>query len=147
MWSGSRGDKEPRCGPACQEPAREEWRRRHPPFPRLLSVLEGTGPAGVQTRISAPHAATADPALSGFPRDVPVLTAPLADLLQDGPSEPVWHPVQDPDSTVSGSQTHTPQTPHATLPTAPAHRRAAAAHHPPMVPSRECSRSQRCAAT
>ncbi|MER6920827.1 hypothetical protein [Streptomyces spiralis] len=37
-------------------------------------------------------------------RDVPVLAAPLVDLLRGGPAEPVWHPVQDPGSTVSWFQ-------------------------------------------
>ncbi|MER5924959.1 replication-relaxation family protein [Streptomyces mirabilis] len=39
--------------PSLQEPALEEWRRRYPLFPRVLFVLDGTGPAGVENRISA----------------------------------------------------------------------------------------------
>ncbi len=89
---------------AGQKPPREEWRKRYPLFPRLLFVLDRTGPAGVATRIEALRAAAADPALSGFLRDVPVLAAPRADLLQHGPSAPVWHSVQNPDSYVSWSQ-------------------------------------------
>jgi hypothetical protein len=87
-----------------QEPALEEWRRHYPLFPRLLFVLDGTGPAGITTRITALPVAAADPALSGFLRDVPTLAAALADLRTQGPSEPVWHPVQAPDSTVAWSQ-------------------------------------------
>ncbi|MFJ9105676.1 hypothetical protein ACIRJM_45365 [Streptomyces sp. NPDC102405] len=30
-----------------QQQGLEEWRRRHPLFPRLLVVLDGTGPAGI----------------------------------------------------------------------------------------------------
>ena len=41
--------------PTLQEPGPEEWRRRCPPLPRVLSVLDDTGPAGVETR-SAPCA-------------------------------------------------------------------------------------------
>ncbi|WP_336113062.1 replication-relaxation family protein [Streptomyces sp. PTD9-10] len=89
---------------AGQEPPQEEWRKRYPLFPRLLFVLDGTGPTGVATRIEALRAAAAAPALSGLLRDVPVLAAPLADLLQHGPSAPVWHPVQDSDGHVSWSQ-------------------------------------------
>ena len=36
-----------------QKPPEEDWRRRYPLFPRLLFVLDGTGPVGVTTRISA----------------------------------------------------------------------------------------------
>jgi hypothetical protein len=89
---------------AGQEPPQEEWRKHYPLFPRLLFVLDGTGPAGATTRIRALRAAAADPALSGFLRDVPVLAATLADLLQHGPAAPVWHPVQNPDSHVSWNQ-------------------------------------------
>ncbi|MEV7738889.1 replication-relaxation family protein [Streptomyces sp. NPDC088921] len=80
----------------------EEWRRRYPLFPRLLVVLDGTGPAGIQNRISALRAAARD--LVPFLHEVPVLAAPLTDLLQHGPAEPVWRPVQNPDSRVSWYQ-------------------------------------------
>ncbi|MFJ9634876.1 replication-relaxation family protein [Streptomyces sp. NPDC101175] len=80
--------------PTVQEPAVEEWRRRYPLFPRVLFVLDGTGPAGVENRISALRAGAGLLAASLFPYDVPVLAAPLADLLQHGPSAPVWRPVR-----------------------------------------------------
>ncbi|MER5995470.1 replication-relaxation family protein [Streptomyces viridosporus] len=79
------------------EPVQETWRQRYPLFPRLLFVLDGTGPAGVTTRIHALRAAARDIALAGFLREVPVLAAPLADLLQHGPAAPVWHPIPGPD--------------------------------------------------
>ncbi|MEV3913392.1 hypothetical protein [Streptomyces canus] len=82
----------------------EEWRRRYPLFPRLLFVLDGIGPAGIENRISALRAAARDLALFGFLQEVPVLTAPLTDLLQHGPAERVWSPVQTPDSRVSWYQ-------------------------------------------
>lgn len=75
----------------------------YPLFPRLLFVLDGTGPAGVRTRINALRAAATEPTLASFMRDVPVLVAPLVDVLQGGPAEPVWRPVRDPGSTVSWS--------------------------------------------
>ncbi len=84
-----------------QEPPQEDWRRRYPLSPRLLFVLDGTGPAGIETRINALRAAARDPAVADFLRDVPVLAAPLVDLLRDGPSAPVWRPAQDPDQRVS----------------------------------------------
>jgi len=84
--------------PTLQEPAVEEWRRRYPLFPRVLFVLDGTGPAGVANRISALRAGAG--LLARFPYNVPVLVAPLADLLQHGPSAPVWRPVHDPDRRV-----------------------------------------------
>ncbi|MFI5681749.1 hypothetical protein [Streptomyces cellulosae] len=69
----------------------------------MLFVLDGTGPAGIDTRIRALHAAARGLALSGFLHDVPVLAAPLVDLLRDGPSAPVWRPVDAPDRRVSWS--------------------------------------------
>ena len=84
-----------------QEPQTEGWRTRYPLFPRLLFVLDGTGPTGIENRISALRAATRELALYAFLREVPALVAPLTDLLQDGPSAPVWRPVRDPDSRVS----------------------------------------------
>ncbi|MGW1617684.1 replication-relaxation family protein [Streptomyces sp. NPDC002172] len=86
--------------PTVQDPAVEEWRRRYPLFPRVLFVLDGTGPAGVENRISALRAGAGLLAPSGFLYDVPVLVAPLADLLHHGPSAPVWRPVHDPDQRV-----------------------------------------------
>ncbi|MFF9222105.1 replication-relaxation family protein [Streptomyces viridosporus] len=75
------------------EPAQETWRQRYPLFPRLLFVLDGTGPAGIITRIHALRAATRDIALAGFLREVPVLAAAMTDLLHHGPAAPVWHPI------------------------------------------------------
>ncbi|MCX4614730.1 MULTISPECIES: replication-relaxation family protein [Streptomyces] len=87
------GRRRPTIG---QEPALEDWRRHYPLFPRLLFVLDGTGPAGVETRITALHAAAGKLAPSRFLNDVPVLAAPLADLLHHGPSAPIWRPAHDP---------------------------------------------------
>lgn len=89
-----------------QEPQEEAWRRQYPLFPRLLFVLDGTGPAGIETRISALHAAARDLALASFLRDVPVLAAPLVDPLRGGPSAPVWRPVQAPEQRVSWMYPH-----------------------------------------
>ncbi|MFF3466117.1 replication-relaxation family protein [Streptomyces sp. NPDC001984] len=95
------GHRRPTIG---QEPVQEEWRKRYPLFPRVLFVLDGTGPAGITTRIRALHAAPAGRALAVFLRDVPVLAASLADLRNNGPSEPVWRPIRDPASRVVWSQ-------------------------------------------
>ncbi|MFD3585736.1 replication-relaxation family protein [Streptomyces sp. NPDC058683] len=86
--------------PTLQETAVEEWRRRYPLFPRVLFVLDGTGPAGVENRISALRAEAGLLAPSRFLYDVPVLAAPLDDLFHRGPSAPVWRPVHDPDERV-----------------------------------------------
>ncbi|MFD4973064.1 replication-relaxation family protein [Streptomyces sp. NPDC058424] len=86
--------------PTLQDPALEEWRRRYPLFPRVLFVLAGTGPTGVENRISALRAGAELLTPSRFLHDVPVLAAPLADLLHHGPSSPVWHPVHDPNQRV-----------------------------------------------
>ncbi|MDQ1073598.1 hypothetical protein [Streptomyces canus] len=93
-----------RARPTLQGPGREEWRRRYPLFPRLLFVLDGTGPVAIENRISALRAAAGELKLFGFLHEVPVLAAPLTDRLQHGPSAPVWRPVQNPGSRVSWNQ-------------------------------------------
>ncbi len=61
-----------------ESPGQQAWRRHHPLFPRVLFVLDGTSPAGLDNR--ALHALTGDWTVSAFLRDVPVMAAPLADL-------------------------------------------------------------------
>ncbi|MGW2826104.1 replication-relaxation family protein [Streptomyces sp. NPDC001443] len=78
----------------------EAWRRTYPFFPRLLFVLDTTGSTSIETRITALHTATGEPSVAAFLRQVPAMAAPLADLLRDGPSAPVWRPLRDPDRTV-----------------------------------------------
>ncbi|MGI5135588.1 MULTISPECIES: replication-relaxation family protein [unclassified Streptomyces] len=57
------------------QPQEEDWKRRYALFPRLLFVLDGTGPTDIATRIQALHAATTALTLSSFLRDVPILAA------------------------------------------------------------------------
>ncbi|MFJ9542623.1 replication-relaxation family protein [Streptomyces sp. NPDC101225] len=95
------GHRRPTIG---QQPVREEWRKHYPRFPRLLFVLDGTGPAGVNTRMRALHGITADLALTVFLRDVLVVAAPLAELRSHGPSAAVWRPIHNPDSRVVWNQ-------------------------------------------
>jgi hypothetical protein len=83
----------------------ESWRRRYPLFPRLLFVLDATGPTGVAPRLKALNAATRHPELAVFLRDVPVLAAAMTDLLQHGPAAPTWHPVTDPNQHVDWMHT------------------------------------------
>ncbi|MGW3683356.1 replication-relaxation family protein [Streptomyces prasinus] len=85
----------------------ETWRRRYPLFPRLLFVLDGTSPAGVDNRITALRAA-AKQLPPAFLRDVPILATPMTDLLQHGPAAPVWRPVTDPTRRVSWTHTRHP---------------------------------------
>jgi hypothetical protein len=112
----------------------ESWRRRYPLFPRLLFVLDGTGPAGIHTRITALEAAARQPALATLLRDTPVLATPMTDLLRHGPSAPVWHPIGDADQRVGWMHTRQMETgpgvtdpptgaePRAADPTTPGHR-------------------------
>ncbi|MEU4490396.1 hypothetical protein [Streptomyces purpurascens] len=44
----------------------EAWRRRYALFPRVLFVLDGTGPVGIENRVSALHAATRELAPTAF---------------------------------------------------------------------------------
>ncbi|WP_405863597.1 replication-relaxation family protein [Streptomyces sp. NBC_00005] len=99
-------------GAACQpsRSRRSSWRTgagHYPLFPRLLFVLDGTGPAGVENRIDALRA-TARALARSFLHEIPVLAASLADLLQHGPSAPVWHPVHDRDQRVHWTQSRHP---------------------------------------
>ncbi|MDV7220414.1 replication-relaxation family protein [Streptomyces prunicolor] len=96
--------------PTLQEPAVEEWRRRYPLFPRVLFVLDGTGPAGVENRVSALRSGAGLLTPSRFLYDVPVLVAPLADLLHHGASAPVWRPVHDPGHRVRWTESGQRQT-------------------------------------
>ncbi|MER7780497.1 replication-relaxation family protein [Streptomyces sp. NPDC096191] len=86
----------------------ENWRRHYPLFPRLLFVLDGTGPAGIHTRLTALEAAARQPALAALLRDAPVLAAPMTDLLLHGPAAPIWHPIRDPDQRVGWMHTRHP---------------------------------------
>jgi hypothetical protein len=79
---------------AYQLPA-EDWRRRYPIFPRLLFVLDGTGPTGVTNRINTLRSG-AELTGADFLAAVPILVAPLTDILHDGPSAPIWRPVTTP---------------------------------------------------
>ncbi|MGC9479253.1 replication-relaxation family protein [Streptomyces sp. WG4] len=85
----------------------ESWRRRYPLFPRLLFILDGTGPVGADNRIDALHAATRQlpPALL---HDVPILATTTTELLQHGPAAPVWQPVTRPGHRASWMQTQHP---------------------------------------
>ncbi|MEU1201194.1 replication-relaxation family protein [Streptomyces sp. NPDC005813] len=109
-----------------EDPARENWRDRYPLFPRLLFVLDGTGLAGLDNRIRALHAAHGELTQAGFIRDVTILAVSLTDLLEHGPSAPVWRPVQDPGQRVSWMDSYRPPAAparparHTQTPTAPA---------------------------
>ncbi|MGW2975332.1 hypothetical protein ACWDBO_53785 [Streptomyces mirabilis] len=92
-----RGRRRPSIG---QKPEPEDWRRHYPLFPRLLFVPDGTGPADIENRVTAPCSAARQLAPSRFLQDVPIVAAPLADLLHHSPSAPVRRPVHDPDQRV-----------------------------------------------
>ncbi|WP_405772819.1 replication-relaxation family protein (plasmid) [Streptomyces sp. NBC_00080] len=86
----------------------EGWRRYYPRFPRLLFVLDGTGPAGIDNRLRALHAAHVGLSVALFLRKVMVLAAPMTDLLQHGPAAAVWRPVRDPERRVGWMDPQTP---------------------------------------
>ena len=68
-----------------------------PALLRVLFVLDGTGPAIAENRISALRAAARP--LAPFLRDIPVLAAPLADLLHHGLPHPCGAPSTTPTMT------------------------------------------------
>ncbi|MFJ9729212.1 replication-relaxation family protein [Streptomyces sp. NPDC101209] len=84
-----------------QQAVVEDWRRRYARFPRLLFVLDGTGPAGVEARMNALHASARFTELHELLSSTPVLVAALPEILRDGPSAPVWRPIQDVEQRVS----------------------------------------------
>ncbi|MFF8097910.1 hypothetical protein [Streptomyces sp. NPDC016675] len=85
----------------------ESWRRRYPLFPRLLFILDSTGPAGIESRVEALRAASRKlPA--AFLRDVPILATATTELLLHGPAAPVWRPATHPDHTVAWTHTRHP---------------------------------------
>ncbi|WP_404200050.1 hypothetical protein [Streptomyces tauricus] len=53
--------------------AEEAWKQRYPLFPRLLFILDGTGPASIEHRVRALHAAAQDTVVLSFPHQVPIL--------------------------------------------------------------------------
>ncbi|WP_432177012.1 replication-relaxation family protein [Streptomyces sp. Tue6028] len=112
-----------------QEPARENWRERYPLFPRLLFVLDGTGPAGLDNRISALRAACRQLTQPGFIRDATILAVSLTDLLENGPSAPVWRSMASPGRRVSWMDSSRP-------PAAPARPAGRSAASPPPSRSR-----------
>ncbi|GLP67359.1 hypothetical protein TUSST3_39810 [Streptomyces sp. TUS-ST3] len=78
-----------------QTVVKESWRRRYRLFPRLLFVLGGTGLASISTRMNALSAVSEFSDLSGLLATTPVLVTSMTEILRDGPSAPVWQPVQD----------------------------------------------------
>ncbi|NGO75212.1 hypothetical protein G6045_05875 [Streptomyces sp. YC504] len=76
------------------QPGMESWRHQYPLFPRLLFVLDGTGKAGVENRISALNAAAHS--LGSFLSLVPVLATSLTDLITHSPTAPIWRPIHTP---------------------------------------------------
>ncbi|MER6291094.1 replication-relaxation family protein [Streptomyces sviceus] len=94
-----------------QTVAEESWKRRYRRFPRLLFVLDGTGPAGISTRMNALHDVSEFSDLSGLLRSTPVLVTSMTDILRDGPSAPAWRPVQDLSQRISWMDTYRPSTP------------------------------------
>ncbi|MFI2292946.1 replication-relaxation family protein [Streptomyces niveus] len=83
----------------------EVWRQRYPLFPRLLFVLDGTGPTGINNRISALCALKSNPAVNNLLLHVPALAAPLTDLREQGPTAPIWRPIRDPAQHVGWTHT------------------------------------------
>ncbi|MQS17847.1 hypothetical protein F7Q99_38080 [Streptomyces kaniharaensis] len=70
------------------------WERRWRSFPRLLVVLVGTAAARVRGAVADLRlAAEENPAVAEMLAAVPAGAARLEDLVQRGPSAPVWHPL------------------------------------------------------
>ncbi|MFI5649305.1 replication-relaxation family protein [Kitasatospora sp. NPDC051705] len=70
------------------------WERRWRAFPRLLVVLVGTAAAGVRGAVADLRlAAEENPAVAELLAAVPAGAARIEDLVQRGPSAPVWHPL------------------------------------------------------
>jgi hypothetical protein len=64
---------------------------------------------GVENRVNALRSG-AELTGAGFLAAVPILVAPLTDILRDGPSAPIWRPVTTPAEQVSWTHRRTPLT-------------------------------------
>ncbi|MFJ7250179.1 replication-relaxation family protein [Kitasatospora sp. NPDC098652] len=70
------------------------WERRWRSFPRLLVVLVGTAASEVRSAVADLRlAAEENPAVAELLTAVPAGAARIEDLVQRGPSAPVWHPL------------------------------------------------------
>ncbi|MEU4588071.1 hypothetical protein AB0F92_39495 [Kitasatospora aureofaciens] len=70
------------------------WERRWRSFPWLLVVLVGTAAAGVRGAVADLRlAAEENPAVADMLTVVPAGAARIEDLVQRGPSAPIWHPL------------------------------------------------------
>ncbi|MGW7448162.1 replication-relaxation family protein [Kitasatospora sp. NPDC054795] len=70
------------------------WERRWRSFPRLLVVLVGTAAAGVRGAVADLRlAAEENPTVAELLAAVPAGAARIEDLVQRGPSAPIWHPI------------------------------------------------------
>ncbi|MFE7529364.1 replication-relaxation family protein [Kitasatospora sp. NPDC057542] len=75
-------------------PGGRVWERRWRSFPRLLVVLVGTAAAGVRSAVADLRlAAEENPAVAEMLAAVPAGAARIEDLVQRGPSAPIWHPL------------------------------------------------------
>ncbi|MFJ6385918.1 replication-relaxation family protein [Kitasatospora sp. NPDC092039] len=72
------------------------WERRWRSFPRLLVVLVGTAASGVRSAVADLRlAAEENPAVAEMLTAVPAGAARIEDLIQRGPSAPIWHPLSN----------------------------------------------------
>ncbi|WP_369185863.1 replication-relaxation family protein [Streptomyces sp. Y1] len=70
------------------------WERRWRSFPRLLVVLVGTTAAAVRPAVADLRlAAEENPATAEMLSAVPAGATRIEDLVQRGPSAPIWHPL------------------------------------------------------
>ncbi|MFD9127416.1 hypothetical protein [Kitasatospora sp. NPDC059571] len=70
------------------------WERRWRAFPRLLVVPVGTAAAGVRGAVTGLRLATEEnPTAAELLTTVPAGAAQIEDLVQRGPSAPIWHPL------------------------------------------------------
>ncbi|MGW3046293.1 hypothetical protein ACWC9T_41450 [Kitasatospora sp. NPDC001159] len=71
------------------------WERRYVHFPRLLSVLTGTGQAGFAHRANDLELIAHTRYVAKMLRTVPAMVAKLEDLEDEGPSSDVWWSIAD----------------------------------------------------
>ncbi|MGW2827360.1 replication-relaxation family protein [Streptomyces sp. NPDC001443] len=103
----------PMLRPTLQEAAVEKWRRRYPLFPRILFLLDSTGPTGAENRIRALRARASLLTPPRFPYNIPAHATPLANLPHHSPSAPLWHPAHNPSRQVHWTEPRHRPTPSA----------------------------------
>ncbi|MGW2835303.1 hypothetical protein [Streptomyces sp. NPDC001286] len=88
--------------PRAQQAMVEDWRHHYAAFPRLVFLLDRTGPASITARVNALHTSARFTEPHDLLSSIPVLVAASTDIPRSGPSTPLWQPIQEPAAATTG---------------------------------------------